>query len=247
VVADGRGGACVAWADPPAGQGNLVPEVHVSRLLANGRLASGWPPAGVTVGAGNTPALDSRSVLVADGTGGCYIAWMDAALYMGGVYAQHVAPDGGIFPGWPAAGLRLGGSGTFYSPTAYADGDGGVYVAWDHFQYPMSYHTALLTRLSPGGLPGQAPLPARSQSLSLARIAPNPASGLFTVNTTMPDDRPARLEVFDLAGRVALTREVQGAGEHGLTLDGAALAAGVHWMRLTHSTGVRTARIVVVH
>jgi hypothetical protein len=63
----------------------------------------------------------------------------------------------------------------------------------------------------------------------------------------MPDDRPARLEVFDLAGRVTHAREVRGAGEHGLILDGAALAPGVHWMRLTHPTGVRTARVVVVH
>jgi hypothetical protein len=69
---------------------------------------------------------------------------------------------------------------------------------------------------------------------------------VFTVSATMPDDRTARLEVFDLAGRVSESREVHGAGERGLTLDASRLAPGVHWMRLTHPTGIRTARIVVV-
>jgi len=70
---------------------------------------------------------------------------------------------------------------------------------------------------------------------------------VFTVSATMPDDRTARLEVFDLAGRLSESREVRGTGERGLTLDASRLAPGVHWMRLTHPTGIRTARIIVVH
>jgi len=108
----------------------------------------------------------------------------------------------------------------------------------------MTYHTARLTRLSPGGPAGDVHLP--TPPLSLARIAPNPASGLFTVSATMPDDRPAKLEVFDLAGRISYVGEVRGTGERGLTLDASTLAPGVHWMRLTHPTGIRTARIIVV-
>jgi hypothetical protein len=177
--------------------------------------------------------------------GGCYLAWPDVAFERGQVFAQHLAADGAIFPGWPAAGIPLGSNSRNYEKTmAISDGAGGVYVAWDQYSYPSRYRQARLTRLSPGGAGGEPPPPA--PSLSLARIAPNPARGLFTVNTTLPDDRPAKLEVFDLAGRVSHVREVRGTGERGMTLDSSPLATGVHWMRLTHPTGVRMARIVVV-
>jgi hypothetical protein len=247
VVSDGTGGACLVWLDQHETSGEPVYGVRASRVLANGRIAHGWQPAGVEVAAGGYPSLDSRSVLVADGTGGCYLAWAFPSVMYGDVFAQHLVADGSVFPGWPAGGLPLGSHsfGNYYdSPYAIPDGSGGVYVGWDEISYPMNYHQAHVTRLSPGGPAGDGrPL---TPSLSLARVAPNPASGVFTVSATMPDDRTARLEVFDLAGRVSESREVHGAGERGLTLDASRLAPGVHWLRLTHPTGIRTARIIVV-
>lgn len=247
VVADGRGGACVAWVDQHKGEdGWEVQDVRVSRVLANGRVAGGWQPAGVVAGGADWPSLESRSILVADGVGGCYVAWADRGGTSRAMNAQHIAADGRVYPGWPAAGLRVGGQmGECQSPSAIPDGAGGVYVGWDEYTYPSYVHLARLIRLSPGGLSGE-PVPPPVPSLALARIAPNPARGLFTVNTTLPDDRPARLEVFDLAGRASHVRELRGTGEQGLTLDSSALAPGVHWLRLTHPTGVRRARIVVV-
>ena len=248
VIADATGGAYVAWIDQLAASSDPMFDLRVSRVLANGRIARGWQPAGVVVGETSHPTLDSRSVLVADGSGGCYLAWAVTFPEHGDTFVQHLAGDGGTFPGWPAGGLRLGSHefGQHYdSPYAIPDGSGGVYVAWDELSYPMNYHEVRLTRLSPGGPAGDGrPL---TPSLSLARVAPNPVSGLFTVNATLPDERPARLEVFDVAGRVSHVREVHGTGEQGLTLDASDLATGVHWMRLTHPTGVRMARVVVVH
>jgi hypothetical protein len=247
VLADGTGGACVAWRPAYAGQDRLAYDVRVSRVLANGRLASGWPPAGVVAGGAIDPSLESRSILVADGAGGCYLAWADLMVNARAMYAQHVAHDGSIFPGWPGAGLRVGGLlGDCQSPAAIPDGAGGAYVGWDEYQYPSYIHEAHVIHLSPGGPAGEEGPRPRPQLLSLTRVAPNPARGLFTVNTTLPDDRPARLELFDLSGRLTYAREVQGAGEHGLTFDSSSLAPGLHWMSLHHPTGVRTVRIVVV-
>jgi hypothetical protein len=244
VIADGTGGASVAWLEPsydvPTG------DVRVSRVLANGRPAQGWAPEGVLAGGGQEPSLASPSVLVADGTGGCYVAWPDQALYRGRAYVQHLSADGQIFPGWPAHGLTLESElHNNEKVFALADGAGGLYVAWDQVTYPMELRNVRLIRLGPGGESREQTRP--QPSLSLARVAPNPASGYFTASATLPDDRPARLEVFDLAGRLTHSREIQGPGEHGLTLDGTRLATGVHWMRLVHPTGVRMARIVVVH
>ena len=246
VVADGTGGACVAWLDPITGGAAPVCGVRVSRVLANGMIAHGWEPAGVEIAEGSYPTLASPSVLVADGTGGCYLAWAITLPAFGNVFAQHLMSDGSVFTGWPDGGLPLGGYGhsnSTDSPYAISDGSGGVYVAWDEFSYPMNDHEARLTRLSPGGPAGDVHPPA--PSFALARIAPNPTSGLFTVSATMPDERPAKLEVFDLAGRVSYVSEVRGIGERGLTLDASMLAPGVHWLRLTHPAGIRTARIVV--
>src|SRR5262245_30281030 len=243
VAADGTGGACVAWFDQRGSAGDAVYSVRASRVLANGRMARGWQPAGVELASGSYPSL----VLAADAAGGCYLAWAFPSDLYGDVFAQHLAADGSVFAGWPAGGLGLkSGFGNYYdNPYAIEDGSGGVYVGWDELSWPMALHQAHLTRLSPGGPAGDGRSP--TPSLSLARISPNPASGLFSVSATMPDDRPAMLEVFDLAGRVSEAREVRGVGERGLTLDASNLTPGVHWMRLTHPAGIRTARIIVVH
>lgn len=245
VIADGTGGASVAWVEQRGDPGSPVSgEVRLSRVLANGRIARGFASGGAVAGGGRQPSLVSGSALVADGTGGTYLAWPDAFWFGGGVYVQHLTGDGRIFPGWQPGGLALYSEyAVKNSVDAVPDGSGGVYVAWDLCLDPSRLRKVRLLRLAPDGGSGE---PAPAPALALARIAPNPVSGLFTLDATLPDDRPARLEVFDVAGRVSQVREVRGAGEQGLTLDGSELATGVHWMRLTHPTGVRLARIVVV-
>ena len=74
------------------------------------------------------------------------------------------------------------------------------------------------------------PITAR---LSLA--IPSPGDGRLAVRFSLPDDRPASLAVFDLAGRLRSQRDVggMGVGEHAMTL-GETLPAGVYLIRLTH-------------
>ncbi len=92
----------------------------------------------------------------------------------------------------------------------------------------------------------EVPLAAR---LALAGLQPNPAGRDLAVAFSLPDASPARLEVFDLAGRRLLAREVGalGGGSHVLRLgEGRALASGVYVLRLSGSGRTRTARAVVV-
>ena len=114
----------------------------------------------------------------------------------------------------------------------------------------MSPGLALDYRLRLGGsvLPGSeqhlvvSPRPA----LAFAGARPNPAVGSPSFAFTLSGTTPARLEVFDVTGRVVVHRDVGslGAGEHALPL-GAHLAPGLYVASLTQAGGRLTRRFVV--
>ena len=250
VSLDRTGGVLVAWIDQHIAPGGLEPDLRVSRRLGDGSLASGWPALGALAGSTGLPALDARSALVADGAGGCFIAWRGAGIAGLGVSVQHLSASGTPAAGWSATATLLGGAGfpSFTSPVLVSDDAGGAYAAWDEYRYPYLAHEGLnvmrLTRLLPGGVAGiDPPLPQRT-ALSLA--VANPALGRFTISPMLPDERAARLEMFDLAGRVEFRRDLQGAGPHVVTIGAGMATPGVHWLRLSHPLGVRLARVVVL-
>jgi hypothetical protein len=123
VVADGSGGAIVAWADGPTGSS------FAQRLDATGAVAPGWPADGAQVADSQGPG-----VVAADGAGGAFFAWLRFS-GTGSLFdarAQHppatepgrrLAASGalvasGVVPSFPAA------------PTAISDGAGEEIVVW---------------------------------------------------------------------------------------------------------------------
>ena len=85
--------------------------------------------------------------------------------------------------------------------------------------------------------------------LVLSGATPNPSEAGISVRFSLASDAPARLELFDLKGRLVAQREVGplGAGEHLLPLaDRADLSAGVYLVRLTQDRRVLTAKACVV-
>ena len=87
----------------------------------------------------------------------------------------------------------------------------------------------------------------RAFRLALAGLRPNPAITDGSVEFTLPDGEPARLELMDLAGRRLEALEVDslGAGDHRLDLArDRALAPGVYLLRLTHAGRSLTSRAV---
>jgi hypothetical protein len=83
-------------------------------------------------------------------------------------------------------------------------------------------------------------------TLALVGARPNPAVDGPVVVFSLASDSPARLELFDLAGRRLATREVGtlGAGEHHLRI-GESLAPGLYVARLAQQGKVVTARFAV--
>jgi len=92
----------------------------------------------------------------------------------------------------------------------------------------------------------ERPAPPR---LALKGARPNPARGGLTVSFSLDGRDPARLELFDLAGRRVRALEVGGLGPGPHRVDlagGAPLGAGVYLVRLTQAGRSESVRAVVL-
>jgi len=136
LVADGVGGAIVAWAQPLDASSYGTP---VARLDAGGTMVPGFPAIAWTGGA---PFHDLA--LAADGTGGAYIAADLTSLFL---RLLRIHGDGSIPAGWGTgihlmyasdsapAGSLAGGARTLrtqngWLPMLAPDGTGGVIAGW---------------------------------------------------------------------------------------------------------------------
>ncbi|MBE0567811.1 MAG: T9SS type A sorting domain-containing protein [Krumholzibacteria bacterium] len=86
---------------------------------------------------------------------------------------------------------------------------------------------------------------------SFSRPWPNPATGGVRCRLTVPPGAPARLGIYDLAGRLVVAWDF-GSGEHlvhwdGARRDGGRAAAGTYILRLEGSSGVLTHKVVLLH
>ena len=97
AVADGAGGAIVAWRDIR----NDTGDIFAQRITGAGALA--WGPTGLAIAA--APGNQLRPNVIADGAGGAILTWQDPRAGFGNtdVYAQRVNAAG--VPQWTANGV----------------------------------------------------------------------------------------------------------------------------------------------
>lgn len=119
IIADGSGGAIVAWEDYRSGISN----VYTQRVSATGQLM--WQGDGVPVATADYGR--ERPSLAADGAGGAIIAWV---METTNVRAQHI--DAAGIPLW-GEGLPLNPA-TALGPSVVPDGAGGAIIAWYDFR-----------------------------------------------------------------------------------------------------------------
>jgi hypothetical protein len=125
IVADGSGGAIIAWEDYRTGNY----DVYAQRVDASGALQ--WTGDGVAVcAAANTQSLPD---IVADGSGGAVVAWQDYRDGTSDIFAQRLDGSGAVL--WAADGVPLCTAGNNQSyPTIDSDGSGGAIVAWQDYR-----------------------------------------------------------------------------------------------------------------
>ena len=87
-----------------------------------------------------------------------------------------------------------------------------------------------------------------SSEVQLLRPLPNPSRGPLVIGFALRDQSPAKLELFDLAGRRIESREVGtlGTGVHRVPLGTARMAVGTYLVRLRRSDGVFSVKAVVM-
>jgi hypothetical protein len=124
IVADGFGGAVLAWMDSRAGQNA---DMFVQRLRTDGSIA--WAEGGVPLCL--TPSdLDVFPQAVSDAAGGLIASW--EAIRSTGEYlvvAQRVDSTGAVR--WTANGVRVSEAQSIQrQPAITSDGEGGAVVAW---------------------------------------------------------------------------------------------------------------------
>ena len=136
IVADGAGGAYIAWQDYR--RGNEF-DIYVQHLTPNG-LDTRW----TTNGVGVCVAANSQfyPVLAGDGAGGVYVAWQDFRTGTDNhIYAQHLDARGTVFANWPANGTPVcQAQYSQYYPVVAGDGATSVFIAWQDYRSGTTNH-----------------------------------------------------------------------------------------------------------
>jgi hypothetical protein len=126
VVTDSAGGAIIVWEDTR--YTNAYTDIFGQRVSGSG--VAQWVTDGSPLSSTSYP-YDSQSTVVADGSGGAYVAWVN---YAGGgsenIEATHV-DQGGVM-GWVGSPYVIvtSATSTQQTPTVVLDGTVGALVAW---------------------------------------------------------------------------------------------------------------------
>jgi hypothetical protein len=124
LIADGGGGAIIAWAD--ARNGTSEYDIYAQRINVSG--VAQWDTNGVPVCRASFNQLNPR--LVSDGSGGAIITWDDARAFSNSdIYAQRIDASG--ITQWTADGVAISSaSGDQSIPAMISDEHGGAIIAW---------------------------------------------------------------------------------------------------------------------
>ncbi len=127
VIADGSGGAIVAWSDGRT-SGSSNADIYAQKVNASGVMQ--WGISGTTVCTSNS--LQNIPQLVSDGAGGAVISWEDWRNFsQTDIYAQRMSSNG--FYMWSFQGVVICSEPNFaaqYNTRIATDGSGGAIICW---------------------------------------------------------------------------------------------------------------------
>jgi hypothetical protein len=272
IAPDGSGGAYVAWSDERdfAATGSHVFAAHVG---AEGLLSVGWPSDGLHVSRAES---DQRlTSLIPDGDGGCLAFWGDYSYGAYNVVALRLTPEGPAYSAFLLASVDVTQeqirirwstpSGATASPTVerYSDRlgwrelgvltpDGSGFIEYvdqdvipgERYLYRLVLVENGITKYF-GATWAMVPLEVRMRG-----PFPNPASGMPSFEVTLKGNEPARLELFDVAGRLVwfVDLTAKGAGTHVVRPESQRhLPAGLYIARLVSGGQSSTVRAMVLH
>jgi len=263
LAADGQGGAYLTWdrfADP---------RVMVQHITGTAGVAPGWPAGGYQIPSAVT-ATGER--ITEDGLGGAIVTWQQVD---GSIRALRVTPDsptavlvslvsaeaqpGLVRLAWHAADgasllatveRRTESSEWQRLGDLRADGTGRLtyedrtVAAGTRYVYRLAYRDGADIAYT-----AETWVDVPSLRFALRGLTPNPSSSDPVVAFSLASGERATLELYDLGGRLVLSREVGGLGPgvHSVRLDtGGRLPSGVYTIRLRQGTAVATVRAAII-
>jgi hypothetical protein len=244
-VADGAGGAIVAW----GGGRNGFHNIRAQHVLPAGVVDAAWPNGGAVLS--TVSAEQNFPAIASDAAGGAIVTWMDSRSNIDfDIFAQHVRASGTLDLAYPANGRPLCTLPDLQqNPAIVAAGANGAIVTWmdrrDHIEFDI-YALQVLEAVT-------TDVPTTTPSFTFANPSPNPALGPVTLRFALPRAANVRLAIYDVAGR--RVREIasgeQGIGEHAIAWDhrdqaGRAVASGVYFARLEVEGRAITRKLMTV-
>ncbi len=209
AVADGGGGAIVAWTDA-RGAGA---DIYAQHVTGAGGIVPGWPVSGVAIC--TATGDQSVPVVASDGAAGAIVAWQDQrAGNAGDIYAARVTSNGvvaalaslvsadatrervrlrwNVASGAPVTIERCK-PGSAWGAIARALPDGSGMVAYEDRDVTPGARYGYRLAIASGGAAAHAgevwvAVPDGAAGFALAGARPNPASDALVVWFTLPDD-----------------------------------------------------------
>lgn len=263
VLADGSGGAWLAWSDTRSG----LLDLYGTHVGPAGLVTAGWTPNGDPIcDLGGDQELGS---LIPSPPDGAIVVWQDGRAGNWDIYGQrltvgtpvgvmvsaaHVStsPDG-VRLSWNtevsgSVVVERRTSQTPWTPVSRIVVDGLGNVVFD--DRSVSPGDRLCYRLA---LPDGSRSPETWVQVPIARfalhgLAPNPGDGTrLRVAFSLDVPGVARIELLDLAGRMmGSIEQAFGAGEHVVAPFSSAVGPGVYWLRLTEGQQRTSLKAAVV-
>lgn len=241
---DGEGGAFVVW------QEWRFPDdydIYAQRIDVNG--VRQWSMTGTAVV--SLPNGQRNPGVASDDAGGILVTWEDdRSGASSDVYVQRFDSSGGVV--WSADGELLCGANQDQSePVICGMGDGTAIVTWyDERNGTIDLYAGLVQNQTSGAdLPETVPDAPRAH---LLYGMPNPTSGTAVLGIEVERATPARIDVFDQAGRRVRSIDlgILHSGRSEVVLDvrdrkGDALSSGVYFYSLIAGGDIDTRKLVL--
>lgn len=235
IIQDGTAGVWLMGRPP----GTQRLELH--RRLADGSLPAGWTGAGVVI----TDPASLNSYHYAPMPTELVVAWSESGGASGlDIRALSVGQDGVIHAGWNAGGTPVcAANGDQTGPVLLSSG-GSVLACWEDRRPNASVSDIYANLIS---LPSQVGVgPDPSTGFGILGAWPNPARDRIEVAFALAGDRPAKLDVLDLAGRsVHRCMLTDGGSRQTVTVALGDLANGVYFLRITQGARIATTRVAI--
>ena len=251
-VTDGAGGGIVTWTDYRGLEGDL----YAQRV--NGSGTPQWLANGLVICNATGDQFDATAV--PDLANGMYLVWSDARGGPGSadIFAKRVTSSGGTANGWQATGsLVCNAPDAQMRPAVLGDG-AGCFVAWSDERGGVGTPDIYAWRAG-GSSSVDVPSAPVVTALDFAPPFPNPAHGGsrgpgVTLRFQTAEITPARMTVFDLAGRrvrALLDDSNLAPGWHTVRWDlkedsGSPAPAGLYLITLQTTAGPQVRKLTVV-